>query len=131
MRSVLVNRIDVWSVVRTVFPLGWIVWALLNLVFFLTAGNILSQFARQFSDFEAVDMQVGVLGSILLSVIMAFFQTVITTIVFALATSVYNLLAEMGGGISVSLNDQADGGAARQEPVTNPGSSSVEDAQKP
>ena len=131
MRSVLVNRIDVWSVVRTVFPLGWVVWALLDLMFFFMAGNILSQFTRQFSEFGAVDMPAGVLVGILLSVFTAFFQTVITTIIFALATSVYNFLAGLGGGITITLNDRSGDNAAGQGSVANPGASSTEDVQKP
>ncbi len=115
MNRVLIKEIDIWTVLRTVFPLAWIATTFLLMLTWLLAGGLLSALAGEISGLPAVDPTAGVAVGVLLSVITGFMATIPITICAAIVATAYNFLAALGGGITVSLEEQP----AADEPLTD------------
>ena len=119
----LIREIQVWSVVRTVFPLGWIVSTLVIFGTYLLVGSLLTSLANEFTEMPLVDWGAGVFTGILVSVLLGFFCTVTATLLAVVAVVVYNLLAALGGGVSIRLAEPGPGepdAAKVQEPGAEP-----------
>ncbi len=121
MSRVLIKEIDVWTVLRTVFPLAWIATTFLFMLAWLIAGGLLSALADEISGIPAMDPTAGVAAGVLLSLITGFMATIPITICAAIVATAYNFLAAMGGGITVSLEGQpaADEPPTDDEPIGN------------
>ncbi|MFB0516893.1 MAG: DUF3566 domain-containing protein [Candidatus Neomarinimicrobiota bacterium] len=99
------KRIDLWSVARTVFPLGWIVAFIVIFVSYLLVGSLVINLASEFTDVPIIDRGTGVFAGFLLSLLLGFFSTVALTLIAVVAAVIYNFLAALGGGISVKLSE--------------------------
>ena len=106
MNRVLIKEIDIWTVLRTVFPLAWIATTFLLMLTWLLAGGLLSALAGEISGMPAVDPTAGVAAGVLLSLIAGFMATIPITICAAIVAVAYNFLAALGGGITVTLEEQ-------------------------
>jgi len=105
MGRLLIKEIQVWSVARTVFPLGWIVSFIVLFGSYLLVGGLISNLAREFTEFPVVDQGLGVFAGILLSLLLGFLNTIVLTIIAVIAAVIYNFLAALGGGVSVRLSE--------------------------
>ncbi|UCH09983.1 MAG: DUF3566 domain-containing protein [Fidelibacterota bacterium] len=101
----LIKEINVWSVARTVFPLAWIVSAVVIFLGTLFVGRVAENLISRFADMplDIYGGGVSVLAGIALGLVLGFLNSIITTLVAVLAAFVYNFLASLGGGISVRL----------------------------
>ncbi len=106
MSRVLIKEIDIWTVLRTVFPLAWIATTFLFMLTWLLAGGLLSALAGEISGMPAVDPTAGLAAGVLLSLIAGFMATIPITICAAIVATAYNFLAALGGGITVTLEEQ-------------------------
>lgn len=117
MSRVLIKEIDIWTVLRTVFPLAWIATTFLFMLTWLLAGGIFSALADEISGLPAVDPTAGVAAGVLLSLITGFMVTIPITICAAIVATAYNFLAALGGGITVTLEEQP---VAAEPPTDEP-----------
>lgn len=108
MNQVLIKNIQLWSVVRTIFPAMWMVAAIITFIGYLIAGSIMTSLASDFTDVPLVDPGSGVLAGILLSLILGFFGTIMMTLSAVIFVVIYNFLASVGGGIAIILSEQTD-----------------------
>ena len=113
MSRILIKELDLWSVARTVFPLFWIMSALIMIVAYMLIGSII---ANLIADMTGYGRGIPGLGMIILaSSFMGFFSAMGLTLVAVAAALAYNLLAGLGGGVTVTLAeldgtmDAADG----------------------
>ncbi len=109
MSRVLIKEINVWSVVRTVFPLAWIVTTVIFLMTYLLAGGMVAAVANEFDELPSIDPAAGVAAGVLISLFFGFFATIGATICAAIATVAYNLLATLGGGIALQMDPEPVG----------------------
>ncbi len=118
MNRVLIKEINVWTVVRTVFPLAWIVTTVLFLLTYLLAGSMVAALADEFADLPSIDPAAGVAAGVLISLFFGFLATIGATICAAVGAAAYNLLAALGGGIALQMDsvpvgdEESEGGAA-------------------
>jgi len=105
MSRLLIKEIQVWSVARTVFPLAWIVSFIVILGSYLLVGGVIASFAGEFTDLPVIDRGAGVVVGILFSLVMGFLGTVAITLIAVVAAAGYNLLAALGGGVSVDISE--------------------------
>ncbi len=113
----LIREIQVWSVVRTIFPLGWIISTLIIFSAYLLVGSLLTNLANEFTETPVFDSGISVAVGIVLSILLGFLSTVATTLLAVVVVVVYNFLAALGGGVSVRLTEPTPGksGAAKVE----------------
>ena len=112
----LIKEINVWSVARTVFPLAWIVSAVVIFLATLFVGRIAENLIIRFTEMP-VDVVYGggvsILVGIALGLVMGFLNAIMTTLIAVLGVLVYNFLASLGGGIAVRLAEELpDSGSA-------------------
>ena len=108
MNRVLIKRIDIWSVARTLFPLGWLLFAVISFITYLFMQSIASGIAESLGDYSwweegTPTPRMGLGAGILFSVVGGLFSTILVTFASVLGAAIYNYLAKMGGGITVNL----------------------------
>ena len=108
MNQVLIKNIQLWSVVRTIFPAMWMVGAMLTFIGYLIAGSVISSLASGFTDVPLADPGSGILVGILLSFFLGFLGAITMTLSAVIFVVIYNFLASIGGGIAINLAEQAD-----------------------
>ena len=108
MNQVLIKNIQLWSVVRTIFPAMWMVAAVITFIGYLIAGSFISSLASEFTDVPLADPGSGMLAGILLSLFLGFLSTIMITLSAVIFVVIYNLLASIGGGIAINLIEQTD-----------------------
>lgn len=105
MKTVLVRKIDIWSLVRTIFPMIWGISAILIFVIFVIFGRASSAWMETY-DLDAPDMGgLGTLAAIFISLFTGFISAAFQTMIIAPAIGIYNLLARVGGGIVLVLEE--------------------------
>ncbi|MFC1542999.1 DUF3566 domain-containing protein [Candidatus Neomarinimicrobiota bacterium] len=107
MSRVLIREIQVWSVARTVFPLGWIISFLIILGSYLLIGGLVTDLASDYSKWSVVERGAGIIGGILLSLVMGFFSSILITLTAVITAVIYNFLAALGGGFAINLTESA------------------------
>ncbi len=115
MQHYLIRRLNLWSVARTVFPLAWlttIVLFFLNVIFW---GGLVVHWARQLGGYEVPLGGEGVVLGLFLSVFFGFLSAVALTITAIVLAFFYNLLAGLGGGVTLDLTEAPDTGADSAE----------------
>ena len=105
MSRLLIKEIQVWSVARTVFPLAWIVSFIVIFGGYLLVGGLIANLVDEFTDVPVIDRGTGVVAGILFSLAAGFLSTIAATLVAVVGAVVYNLLAALGGGVSVGLSE--------------------------
>ncbi len=105
MSRLLIKEIQVWSVARTVFPLAWIVSFIVIFGGCLLIGGLVASIAGQLTDIPAIDPGTGAIAGILFSLVLGFFSAVAATLLAVVAAAAYNLLAALGGGVSVGFSE--------------------------
>lgn len=105
MSRVLIKEIQVWSVARTVFPLAWIVSSIVIFGGYLLVGGLIANLVDEFTDLPVIDRGTGIAAGILFSLAGGFLSTIATTLVAVVAAMGYNLLAALGGGVSVGFSE--------------------------
>ncbi len=118
MSRVLIKELDLWSVARTVFPLFWIISALIMIVAYLLIGSIIVNLIADTTGYGRVIPGLGLV--ILASSFMGFFSAMGLTLVAVAVAVAYNLLTSLGGGVTVTLAEEegateAAGGATSPE----------------
>lgn len=109
MNQVLIKNIQLWSVVRTIFPAMWMVAAIITFIGYLIAGSIITSLANEFTDIPLVDPGSGVLAGIFISLFLGFLGTIMMTLSAVIFVVIYNFLTSIGGGIAIDLAEQSDG----------------------
>lgn len=109
MNQVLIKNIQLWSVVRTIFPAMWMVAAIITFIGYLIAGSIITSLASEFTDIPLVDPGSGVLAGIFISLFLGFLGTIMITLSAVIFVVIYNFLTSIGGGIAIDLAEQTDG----------------------
>ena len=110
LRHFLLRRVDVWSLARTIFPLGWLSAIVLFLLNYLFWGGLVVHWAREFG-YDVSPAGAGVILGLLLSILFGFLSAVMLTLTGLIMAVIYNLLAALGGGVRVELSEapsQAD-----------------------
>jgi hypothetical protein len=100
-----IRRIDVWSVVKISFFIYGIFGLLFGLFYaamLSLVGGFLSQMGGEFSAFRGLTGAVGIVGAFF----MALFYAVLGSVVTAIFTWIYNLLAKGLGGIRFDLEQE-------------------------
>ncbi len=105
MSRLLIKEIQVWSVARTVFPLAWIVSFIVIFGGYLLVGGLIANLVDEFTDVPVIDRGAGVVAGILFSLAAGFLSTIAATLVAVVGAVVYNLLAALGGGVSVGFSE--------------------------
>ncbi len=100
----MIREVDLWSMVRTLFPLFWIVNTLVILMIMLAVSGSIGEYADDLG-FEP-DMVPGGMGlffsSLMLGVLASIFYTALTAVVILC----YNALTALGGGIRIVVDDE-------------------------
>lgn len=117
MRPVLIKEVHLWSVARTVFPLAWIITALVLFTSFLVVDSILTGLLSEFTDEFDAQQGLGLLSGFMASVILGFFATIAGTLVAVVGAVVYNYLVAAGGGVTVTVAEQPQVVSEEGEPV--------------
>ena len=125
MSRLLIKEIQVWSVARTVFPLAWIVSFIVIFGGYLLVGGLIANLVDEFTDVPVVDPGAGAIAGILFSLVLGFFSAVAATLLAVVVAAVYNLLAALGGGVSVGFSEPVPAPEPTQD---KPG---VEDVEAP
>ncbi|MEE9161368.1 MAG: hypothetical protein V3U35_00205 [Candidatus Neomarinimicrobiota bacterium] len=102
----LIKEVHLWSVARTVFPLAWIITALVLFMSFLVVDSLLTGLLSEFTDDFDAQQGPGLLSGFLASVILGFFATIAWTLVAVVGAVVYNYLVAAGGGVTLSVAEQ-------------------------
>lgn len=100
-----IRRIDVWSVVKISFFIYGIFGLLFGLFYaamLSMLGGILGQMSGEFGVLRGLTGAVGIIGAIF----MALFYAVLGSVVTAIFTWIYNLLAKGLGGIRFDLEQE-------------------------
>ena len=105
MNRVLIKHIQVWSVARTMFPLAWIVSFIVIFAGCLLVSGLVAKITGQLTDMPAVDPGDGAIAGILLGLVLGFFSAAAATLLAIVAAAAYNLLATLGGGVSVGFSE--------------------------
>ncbi len=119
MSRVLIKELDLWSVARTVFPLFWIISALLVIAGYLLIGSIIGNLLAEYTGHGW-----GIYGLaliILASILVGFFSAIGLTLVAVAMAVAYNFLSSLGGGVTVTLAEldgAAEAAAERAPPKT-------------
>jgi hypothetical protein len=102
----LIKEINVWSVARTVFPLVWIVSAVVIFFGTLFVGRIVQNLLGEFTDvpFDIYGGGVSIMAGIGLGLVLGLLNSIMTTLLAVLCAFIYNFLANLGGGVSVRLS---------------------------
>ena len=123
MSRLLIKEIQVWSVARTVFPLAWIVSFIVIFGGYLLVGGLIANLVDEFTDVPVIDRGAGVVAGILFSLAAGFLSTIAATLVAVVGAVVYNLLAALGGGVSVGFSEPVPAPEPTQD---KPGAENVE-----
>ena len=121
MSRVLIKELDLWSVAHTVFPLFWIISALLVIAGYLLIGSIIASLLAEFTGHGW-----GIHGLaliILASIFVGFFSAMGLTLVTVAMAVAYNFLSSLGGGVTVMLAElegAAEAADERAPPKTGP-----------
>ncbi|MFC1547959.1 DUF3566 domain-containing protein [Candidatus Neomarinimicrobiota bacterium] len=113
VKQLVIKEINIWSVARTVFPLAWMISIILIFGGYLLFGRALSSAASEFTDVPMMLPAIGAVAGFFMSIGLGFLNAILSTILALLTVVVYNFLASLGGGFSISLSDES--GAAAQE----------------
>ncbi|MCH7498306.1 MAG: DUF3566 domain-containing protein [Candidatus Marinimicrobia bacterium] len=119
MSRVLIKELDLWSVARTVFPLFWIISALLVIAGYLLIGSIIGNLLAEYTGHGW-----GIYGLaliILASILVGFFSAIGLTLVAVAMALAYNFLSSLGGGVTVTLAElegAAEAAGERAQPKT-------------
>ena len=65
MKKAVISEIQVWSVARTVFPLGWIVSTIVIFFSFLLIGGAVANLAVEYPELPEIPQGIGVIAGIL------------------------------------------------------------------
>ncbi len=117
-----IRRIDIWSVVKISFFIYGIFGLLFGLFYaamLSMLGGILSQMGGEFGALRGLSGALGLVGAIF----MALFYAVLGSVVTAIFTWIYNLLAKGLGGIRFDLEQD------RAKVVMQPLSKSEEESE--
>ncbi len=117
MRPVLIKEVHLWSVARTVFPLAWIITALVLFTSFLVVDSILTGLLSEFTDDFDAQQGLGLLSGFMASIILGFFATIAWTLVAVVGAVVYNYLVAAGGGVTVTVAEQPQVVSEEGDPV--------------
>ncbi|UCH11216.1 MAG: hypothetical protein JSU61_04825 [Fidelibacterota bacterium] len=91
---------------RTVFPLSWVISIIVIFGGYLLFGRILESAASEFTDAPLVLPGIGAVAGFFLSIGLGFLNAIISTILALLTVVVYNFLASLGGGFSVTMSEE-------------------------
>ena len=122
MSRVLIKELDLWSVARTVFPLFWIISALIIVAGYVLIGSIVGSLL---ADLTGHGWSIQGLGLIILAgIFMGFFSAVGLTLVAVAVAVAYNLLSSLGGGVTMTLAElEGDAVDEQAQPAASPESS--------
>jgi hypothetical protein len=113
VKQLVIKEINIWSVARTVFPLAWLISIILIFGGYLLFGRVLTSAASELTDVPMVLPGVGAVAGFFMSIGLGFLNAILSTILALLTIVVYNFLASMGGGFSITLSEEP--GAGDQE----------------
>jgi hypothetical protein len=113
VKQLVIKEINIWSVARTVFPLAWLISIILIFGGYLLFGRVLTSAASELTDVPMVLPGVGAVAGFFMSIGLGFLNAILSTILALLTIVVYNFLASMGGGFSITLSQEP--GAGDQE----------------
>ena len=106
MSRVLIKEFHLWSIARTVFPLAWMLAVIVIFAGLLLVESLVTSLLGAFIDDPTALPTVGPVAGLLISIVLGFFFTIAVTVVALMSAVVYNFLAALGGGISISLADR-------------------------
>ena len=115
----MIKELDLWSVARTVFPLFWIISALLVIAGYLLIGSIISSLLAEFTG-HGWSIH-GLALIILASILVGFISAIGLTLVAVAMAVAYNFLSSLGGGVTVTLAElegAAEAADERAQPKT-------------
>ena len=121
-----IKEIQVWSVARTMFPLAWILNAVVFFCMYLLVGSLIASLSEGLPGLSIIEPGAGIWVGLLFSVLMGFFGAVVITLLAVLAVGIYNLLGSLGGGFSIRLSDPE---APSRPPDSDPGTAPVDNQQ--
>ena len=102
----LISHIDPWSVARTMFPLAWLLGFVAILLIYLLAGSLVMAVASEYYDVPEGTGEIGLAGALFASLLTGFIYAIFATLLSVLAAITYNLLARLGGGISIEMEEE-------------------------
>jgi hypothetical protein len=111
VKQLVIKEINIWSVARTVFPLAWMISIILIFGGYLLFGRVLTSAASELTDVPMVLPGIGAVAGFFMSIGLGFLNAIFSTILALLTVVVYNFLAGMGGGFSISLTEESGAGA--------------------
>lgn len=120
MSRVLIRNIQLWSVVRSLFPIMWLVITVTLLAGYLMAGSMIANLVNDYGDILWVDESVGVGVGIVLSLLLGFFGTILMTLSAVIFVVAYNLFSALGGGIVIELSDEPNEQEAHEQARNEP-----------
>ncbi len=101
----LIKEIQVWSVARTVFPLAWVLSAVVVFGLYLAVDSLVDTLTNDILGASAIEPDVGVGVGLIFSLVFGFFSTVVITVLSVLTIELYNFLAGLGGGFSIRVSE--------------------------
>jgi hypothetical protein len=113
-----IKRINIWSVAKVSFVLGGVLGFVLGLLFWMFASVLAQLSLEEFSNMDGMT-ELGALG-IILPFMMAIFYGIGAMVGNAIMAGVYNLLANLVGGVELTLTPSAQPVYAAPPPVAPP-----------
>jgi len=102
----LISHIDPWSVARTMFPLTWLLGFVAILMIYLLAGSLVMTMASEYYDVPEGASEIGLAGALFASLLTGFIYAIFATLLSVVAAFGYNLLARLGGGVSIEMEEE-------------------------
>ncbi len=105
MRRLLIKEVDLWSLVRTLFPLFWIVNTLVILMVLIVVRGSIGGYATEFGIDSS--MMPGGIGLFFTSLALGLLGGIFYTAITAIVIICYNALSALGGGIRIVVEDES------------------------
>jgi hypothetical protein len=105
MRRLLIKEVDLWSMVRTVFPLFWIVNTVIVLIVLMAVRGSIGEYAVDIGIEQG--MMPGGIGLFFASLILGLLGGILYTAITAIVIICYNALTALGGGIRIVVDDES------------------------